>query len=95
MRHTRTLESWAFDLAYALTAKAISMSNLLTYLNLLDKDATAGAAHSADPAAAMTQFGLNDVEQAAFLSGDKTAIAKLAGVDATSIQPPQVTNAPF
>ena len=80
---------------HALTAKAASMSNLLTYLNLLDKDATAGAAHSEDPAAAMTQFGLNDVEQAAFLSGDKEAIAKLAGVDATSIQPPQVTNAPF
>ncbi len=71
------------------------MSNLLAYLNLLDKDSAAGAAHSADPNAAMTQFGLNDAEQSAFMAGDKDAIAKLAGVDATSIQPPQVTNAPF
>jgi len=29
----------------------------------------------------MTQFGLNDAEHEAVLSGDKTAIGKLAGVD--------------
>ena len=57
------------------------MSKLLGYLNLLDTDATARAAHAADPKAAMTQFGLSDAEHEAVLSGDKTAIGKLAGVD--------------
>lgn len=57
------------------------MSKLLGYLNLLDTDAAARATHAADPAAAMTQFGLNDAEQGAVLSGDKAAIGQLAGVD--------------
>ncbi len=56
------------------------MSKLLGYLNLLDTDAAARATHAANPTAAMTQHGLNDAEQAAALSGDKAAIAKLAGV---------------
>lgn len=57
------------------------MSKLLGYLNLLDTDAAARATHAADPASAMTQFGLNDAEQGAVLSGDKAAIGQLAGVD--------------
>lgn len=57
------------------------MSKLLGYLNLLDADAAARATHAADPASAMTQFGLNDAEQGAVLSGDKAAIGQLAGVD--------------
>ncbi|MDO8283992.1 MAG: hypothetical protein Q7T69_03190 [Rhodoferax sp.] len=57
------------------------MSKLLGYLNLLDTDSEARAAHAADPKAAMTQFGLSDAEHEAVLSGDKTAISKLAGVD--------------
>lgn len=58
------------------------MSKLLGYLNLLDTDSEARAAHAADPKAAMTQFGLSDAEHEAVLSGDKAAIGKLAGVDA-------------
>lgn len=57
------------------------MSKLLGYLNLLDTDSEARAAHAADPKAAMTQFGLSDAEHEAVMSGDKTAISKLAGVD--------------
>lgn len=57
------------------------MSKLLGYLNLLDTDSAARAAHAADPKAAMTQFGLSDAEHEAVMSGDKAAISKLAGVD--------------
>lgn len=57
------------------------MSKLLGYLNLLDTDSEARAAHAADPKAAMTQFGLSDAEHEAVMSGDKAAISKLAGVD--------------
>jgi len=57
------------------------MSKLLGYLNLLDTDAAARAAHAADPKAAMTQFGLSEAEYEAVLSGDKALISKLAGVD--------------
>ena len=71
------------------------MSTLLDYLNHLDSNATAVDAHNADPAAAMSQFGLSADEQQAFMSGDKSAIAKLAGVDESALIPPQVTNAPF
>lgn len=59
------------------------MPKLLDYLNHLDKDSAARTTHAADPTAAMTQFGLTDAEQAAVLSGDKAAMAKLAGVDLT------------
>lgn len=57
------------------------MSKLLDYLNHLDSNAAAIAAHNANPAAYMTQFGLNANEQQAFMSGDKAAIAALVGVD--------------
>ncbi len=57
------------------------MSKLLGYLNLLDTDSEARAAHAADPKAAMTQFGLSEAEHEAVLSGDQAAISKLAGVE--------------
>jgi hypothetical protein len=68
------------------------MSLLLDYLNHLDSNATAVTAHNADPAAAMTQFGLNANEQQTFLSGDKTAIASLAGIDASELPKVNVVN---
>lgn len=68
------------------------MSKLVDYLNLLDKDAAARQAHNADPKAAMTAFGLSDAEQAVFMSGDKTAIANLAGIDANDLPKLNVTN---
>jgi hypothetical protein len=71
------------------------MSKLLAYLNLLDKDSAAGAAHADDPMAAMAGFGLNDAEQAAVMSGNAEEIAKLTGSSSVSGQPPQVSNAPF
>lgn len=71
------------------------MSKLLDYINTLDKDSVACAAHTADPAAAMTQFGLSDVEQQAVLSGDSDEIAKLSGVDVHDGEPPQTSNTPF
>jgi hypothetical protein len=61
------------------------MSTLLDYLNHLDSNATAIAAHNADPAAAMTQFGLDANEQQTFLSGDKAAIASLIGIDVSDL----------
>ena len=57
------------------------MSTLLDYLNHLDSNATAIAAHNADPAAYMTQFGLGAAEQQTFMSGDRAAIAGLIGID--------------
>lgn len=71
------------------------MSKLLAYLNLLDKDSAASAAHADDPMAAMAGFGLNDEEQAAMASGDADAIAKLTGASSVTSQPPQTTNSPF
>lgn len=68
------------------------MSTLLDYLNHLDSNATAVTAHNADPAAAMTQFGLNANEQQTFMSGDKNAIATLAGIDTTEFPKVQVHN---
>lgn len=68
------------------------MSKLLDYLNHLDSDATAVAAHNADPAASMTQFGLNAAEQQALMTGDPAAIANLAGIDASELPKIQVTN---
>ena len=71
------------------------MSKLLDYLNHLDSNATAIAAHNADPAAAMTQFGLNAHEQQTFMSGDKAAIATLAGINVTNLPKIQVGNLDF
>ncbi|MES2952792.1 MAG: hypothetical protein V4858_30040 [Pseudomonadota bacterium] len=68
------------------------MSTLLDYLNHLDSNATAREAHNADPAASMTQHGLNAAEQQTFMSGDITAIANLAGIDASNLPMIQVTN---
>jgi hypothetical protein len=68
------------------------MSTLLDYLNHLDSNAAAVTAHNADPVAAMTQFGLNANEQQTFLSGDKNAIATLAGIDPTEFPRIQVHN---
>lgn len=66
------------------------MSKLLDYLNLLDKDAAAREAFAKDPQAAMTQYGLNDAEQKALLSGNRTVIAKLVGVDVAALPVPQI-----
>lgn len=68
------------------------MSKLLDYLNLLDSDATVCAAHNADPAASMTQFGLTAVEQQTFMTGDAAAIAGLAGIDASELPKVNVHN---
>jgi hypothetical protein len=61
------------------------MSKLLHYLNTLDKNAEAREAFAKHPQAAMKQHGLSDAEQAALLSGDKTAIAKLLKIDAAEL----------
>lgn len=71
------------------------MSKLLDYLNLLDQDATAREAFTADPQAAMTQFGLDAAEQAALLSGDKAVIANLVGVSEQDFPAPIVPLNPF
>ena len=68
------------------------MSKLLDYLNHLDSNATAIAAHNADPAAYMTQFGLNATEQQTFMSGDKAAIATLVSIDPADLPKVQVMN---
>lgn len=68
------------------------MSKLLDYLNTLDKDAVAREAFAKDPQAAMTQHGLSHAEQAALLSGDKAAIAKLIGIETLELPKVQVQN---
>lgn len=71
------------------------MSKLLDYLNHLDSNAEAVAAHNADPAAAMAQFGLDASEQQTFMSGDTTAIASLAGIDVVDLQKLQVPHVDY
>jgi hypothetical protein len=61
------------------------MSKLLDYLNILDKDAAAREAFNKDPKAAMAHHGLTEAEQAALVSGDKTAVAKLVGIDVAKL----------
>ncbi len=67
------------------------MSTLLDYLNHLDSNASAVAAHNADPATAMAQFGLSAAEQHTFMTGDAAAIASMAGIDVSEM--PKNTNA--
>ncbi len=71
------------------------MSNLLNYLNTLDKDADAREAHNADPQASMANFGLLDHEQQAVLSGDPAAIAHAAGIDVAAMPATQIGNATY
>ncbi|MFZ6757796.1 hypothetical protein ACO0K9_11350 [Undibacterium sp. Ji50W] len=61
------------------------MSKLLEYLNTLDKDSAALAAHRSDPATAMGSFGLTSEEQAAVISGDKEAVAGLLGISSEDL----------
>ena len=56
------------------------MSKLLDYLNTLDKDADALAAHKNDPKGAMDSFGLTADEQAAVNAGNKKAVADVLGL---------------
>lgn len=71
------------------------MSNLLNYLNTLDKDAEAREAHNADPQAAMAGFGLLDHEQQALITGDQAAMANAAGLDATAMPAVQISNGEY
>ena len=66
------------------------MPTLLDYLNSLDQDAAAREAHNQDPVGAMTNFGLSADEQAAFLSGDKSQIASITGVEEAALPATQV-----
>jgi len=68
------------------------MSKLVDYLNLLDAEAVARETYANDPKVAMTVFGLSAAEQQALLSGDKTAMATLAGIDPSELPLPQVDN---
>lgn len=71
------------------------MSNLLDYLNILDKDAAARDAHNKDAKAAMTKFGLSDEEQKAVVSGNKKKVAALLGIHEDSLPPIQVLHDSF
>ena len=65
------------------------MVKVVDYLNQLDQSAEASAAHANDPVKAMTEFGLTHEEQAAIKSGNKSHVAKVAGIaeaDVPSIQ---------
>lgn len=57
------------------------MSKLLDYLNYLDQNADAREAFAANPVAAMDSFGLNEEEKNALISGDKSKVANLIGID--------------
>ena len=68
------------------------MTTLLDYLNHLDSNATAIAAHNADPSEYMTLFGLSATEQLALMSGDKAAVAALTGIDAANLPKVNIVN---
>lgn len=71
------------------------MTTLLDFLNNLDQDAAALEAFKNDPQAAMTQAGLSSAEQQAVLSGDKSALAKLAGVNEDEFPALVLVGTPF
>ena len=71
------------------------MSNLLNYLNALDKDAVIREAHAKDPKATMTKFGLSADEQAVLMSGDKKKVAALVGIHEDSLPSIQVNISSF
>jgi hypothetical protein len=73
----------------------MSKSKLLDYLNHLDKNAEAREAFAKTPHDAMTDFGLNEEEKTALLSGNKAAMAKLVGIDAAALPSPQVPHQDF
>lgn len=68
------------------------MSKLLNYFNLLDQNATAREAHNQSPVASMAHYGLTTAEQQVVMSGDKEAIATLAGIDFAELRCVQVHN---
>lgn len=61
------------------------MSKLLDYLNHLDQDANARAAHELNSRQAMRNFGLSQQEQQAMLSGDKEQVAQLLGISSDQL----------
>ena len=61
------------------------MSKLLDYLNYLDQNAEAREAFAANPVAAMDSFGLNEEEKNALISGDKSKVANLIGIDVADL----------
>lgn len=61
------------------------MSKLLDYLNYLDQNADAREAFAANPVAAMDSFGLNEEEKNALISGDKSRVANLIGIDVADL----------
>lgn len=68
------------------------MPKILDYLNHLDSNATALAAHNADPVPSMVQFGLSAIEQQTLMSGDKAAIASLEGITVAQLPNTNATN---
>jgi hypothetical protein len=61
------------------------MSNVLDFLNALDKDAVMLAEYKKDGKAVMTKFGLNEKEQQAILSQDKKQVADLLGISSDDV----------
>ena len=61
------------------------MTKLLDYLNNLDQDADARAAHEQNPQQAMSNFGLAPDEQQAMLSGDKAQVAQVLGISSEQL----------
>lgn len=57
------------------------MSKLLDYLNYLDQNADAREAFTANPVGAMDSFGLSEEEKNSLISGDKSKVANLIGID--------------
>ena len=73
------------------------MSKLLDFMNYVDKNADARFASAAVTLTLMVSFGLSQVEQNAFLSGDRQQVASAIGmsvVDMTVIHLPN-TNIAF
>jgi hypothetical protein len=68
------------------------MSKTLEFMNILDSDAAVHEAYERNPQAAMAQFGSSVEEQRTLMSGDRTAIAGLAGIPAMELKLINVTN---
>lgn len=71
------------------------MSNLINYLNALDKDAVAREAHKKDPRGAMKKFGLSYQEQEAMMPSDAKKVAVLVGIRDDELPYIQVTEGTY
>ncbi|MFZ6766499.1 hypothetical protein ACO0LM_05385 [Undibacterium sp. Di26W] len=62
-------------------------NGLIEYLNAIDSSVIMLESHKNDPVSTMANFGLNQVEQVALLSGNRVVVATVVGISAQDASP--------